>query len=44
MKIDNRLEVVTQSLRALAAASGPGSKLPSVRTLMEEFHVSPTTV
>lgn len=35
---------VTQRLRALAAAAAPGERLPSVRTLMRDWRVSPVTV
>ena len=35
---------VTQRLRALAAAAAPGDRLPSVRTLMRDWRVSPVTV
>jgi DNA-binding transcriptional MocR family regulator len=44
MSSDNRSELVTQHLRALAASRPAGARLPSVRELMREMHVSPVTV
>ncbi|WP_202799465.1 PLP-dependent aminotransferase family protein [Mesorhizobium amorphae] len=44
MKIDNRLLSVIQSLRDAVALARPGTRLPSVRTLIKEHHVSPATV
>ena len=35
---------VTQRLRALAVVASPGDRLPSVRTLMRDWRVSPVTV
>ncbi len=37
-------ETVTQRLRCLAQAGAPGDRLPSVRTLMRDWQVSPVTV
>ena len=37
-------ETVTQRLRGLAEAGAPGDRLPSVRTLMRDWQVSPVTV
>ena len=37
-------ETVTQRLRSLAEAAVPGERLPSVRTLMRDWQVSPVTV
>ncbi len=37
-------EAVTQRLRSLAEAGLPGERLPSVRTLMRDWQVSPVTV
>ncbi|MGI4811134.1 MAG: PLP-dependent aminotransferase family protein [Janthinobacterium lividum] len=37
-------ETVTQRLRSLAEAGAPGERLPSVRTLMRDWQVSPVTV
>lgn len=44
METDNRSQSVTQRLRALAGAAEAGARLPSVRDLMREWHVSPVTV
>lgn len=44
MKIDNSYLRVTQHLRSLADGQPPGSRLPSVRALMEALRVSPVTV
>lgn len=44
METDNRSHVVTQRLRALAEGAEAGARLPSVRDLMREWHVSPVTV
>jgi DNA-binding transcriptional MocR family regulator len=44
MKTDNRSHSVTQHLRALAASKPAGARLPSVRELMRQMHVSPVTV
>ncbi len=42
--MDNSIARVTQHLRALAGAQPPGERLPSVRALMHDLHVSPVTV
>jgi DNA-binding transcriptional MocR family regulator len=44
MKTNNSIDAVTQHLRALAGAEMPGARLPSVRDLMRDLHVSPVTV
>ena len=44
MKTDSSTARVTQHLRSLAQAQPPGSRLPSVRAVMAELHVSPVTV
>ena len=44
MKPDNSNARVTQHLRRLASAQGPGSRLPSVRAIMGALSVSPVTV
>jgi len=44
MKTDNSNARVTQHLRHLAAGQPGGTRLPSVRALMAELHVSPVTV
>ncbi len=44
MKSDNSIDRVTQHLRALAAASEAGARLPSVRELMQSLRVSPVTI
>jgi len=44
MKTDNSNERVTQHLRVLARGQAAGARLPSVRDLMRDLHVSPVTV
>ncbi|MFO1068356.1 MAG: PLP-dependent aminotransferase family protein [Geminicoccaceae bacterium] len=44
MNDDNSAGRVTQHLRALAAAAGPGGRLPAVRELMAALKVGPGTV
>ncbi|MDQ0396344.1 aminotransferase-like domain-containing protein [Labrys monachus] len=44
MKRDNRLPAVIQSLRDAVASARPGTRLPSVRTLVQNHRVSPATV
>ncbi|MCW0002153.1 PLP-dependent aminotransferase family protein [Pararhizobium sp. YC-54] len=44
MKRDNRLSIVIQSLRDVVASGRPGTRLPSVRTLIKDHRVSPATV
>jgi DNA-binding transcriptional MocR family regulator len=44
MKTNNRDDTVTQHLRTLAAQKAAGTRLPSVRELMQKFRVSPVTV
>ena len=44
MKTDNSTARVTQHLLRPIQAQAPGSRLPSVRTLMAELRVSPVTV
>ncbi|MFC0531867.1 aminotransferase-like domain-containing protein [Phytohabitans kaempferiae] len=44
MKDGNAVDRVIQVLRGLAAAAGPGARLPSVRELTARHHASPVTV
>src|ERR1700733_13038575 len=44
MKTNKSSDAVHKNLRAPAGAETPGARLPSVRDLMRDLHVSPVTV